>query len=149
MPEDLRSALPNIHRAIAWAPIVAAEVDATGQAHRLEQATEFVLIPALAELLLGDERGSFIALGLALLARESLLRSEQLDGLSVDRIVQPDRPEHCLAFLLAARPELGGQRLELLAVVGEMEMEHHVAIDDVASVDGEPGLERLRVEQRV
>ena len=45
-------------------------------------------------------------LRLALLAREHLLRAEQLDGLAVDRVVERDGPEDVLPLLLAARPQL-------------------------------------------
>jgi hypothetical protein len=64
---------------------------------------------------------------LALLAREHLLRAEQLDRLAVDRVGERDRPEDVLALLLAARAQLGGQRLEVLPVLGEVDLEHHVA----------------------
>ena len=88
-------------------------------------------------------------LRLALLAGEHLLRAEQLDGLAVDRVVERDGPEDVLALLLAARAQLRRERLELLAVVGEVDVEHHVAVDDLAAVDGEAGLEGLGVEERV
>src|SRR5216683_963426 len=39
--------------------------------------------------------------------------------------------------------------MELFPVVREIDVEHHVAVDDLAAVDGEAGLERLRVEERV
>ena len=66
-------------------------------------------------------------LRLALLAREHLLRAEQLDGLAVDGVGQRDGPEDVLPLLLAARAQLGGERLEVLSVLGEVDLEHHVA----------------------
>ena len=60
-----------------------------------------------------------------------------------------DGPEDVLALLLAARAQLGRQRLEVLSVLGEVDLEHHVAARDLAAVDGEARLEGLGVEQRV
>jgi hypothetical protein len=93
--------------------------------------------------------GVSLALGLALLAREHLLRAEQLDRLAVDRVGERDGPEDVLALLLAAGAQLGGERVELLPVLGEVDLEHHVAARQLATVDGEARLEGLGVEERV
>ena len=100
-------------------------------------------------LLLADERGLVCGLRLALLPREHLLRAEKLDGLAIDRVVQRHGPEDVLALLLAARAQLRGECLERLAVVREVDVEHHVAVHDLAAVDGEARLEGLGVEERV
>ena len=71
------------------------------------------------------------------------------DGFTVDRIRQTDRPEHVLALLLAARAQLGGESVEVLPVLGEVNLEHHVAARDLAAVNGEARLERLGVDERV
>jgi hypothetical protein len=75
--------------------------------------------------------------------------AEQLDGLAVDRVGERDGPEDVLALLLAARAQLGGERIELLPVLGEVNLEHHVARRELAAVDGEARLEGLGVEERV
>src|SRR5439155_8052100 len=125
------------------------EIYAAREACGLHEAPQLVVVPALTDPLLCDESGGVLALRLALLAGEHLLRSEQPDGLPVDRLAEGDGPEDVLPLLLAPGTKLGRERLELLAVVGEVEVEHHVAVDDLAAVDGEAGLEGLGLEERV
>src|SRR5262245_38750414 len=149
LPQDFGCALSDVGRAIAGAAIVAPEVHAARQASRSQKSTKLVLVPPLADLLLRNKRRSLVAFRLALLPRDRLLRPEQLDRLAIDCIVQGDGPEDCLPLLLAAGAELRCERLELPPIVGEVDVEHHVAIDHVTAVDREAALERLGVEQGV
>ena len=79
----------------------------------------------------------------SLFPRQHLLRAEQLDCLVIDRVVDPDSPEDVLSLLLAARPKLGRKRLVLPAIVRKVNVEHHVAIHDVAAVEARPALNVL------
>ena len=60
-----------------------------------------------------------------------------------------DGPEDALALLLAAGAQLRRECLKVRAILGEMDVEHHVAVDDLAAMDGEARLEGLGVEERV
>ena len=54
--ENLGGGLTDVGGAFAGAAVVATEVDVARQRSCLEQPAELVLVPALTELLLGDER---------------------------------------------------------------------------------------------
>ena len=99
--------------------------------------------------LLGDKTGCVFALCLTLLAREHFLRAEQLDGLAIDCVAQRYGPEDRPSLFLAARAQLDREAVEVLSIIGEVDLEHHVAAGHCAPVNGEAGLEGLRVEERV
>src|SRR3982751_6290441 len=103
----------------------------------------------MADPLLGDEPRSVLPFRLALLASQDLLRAKELDGLPVDRLVEGDGPEDALSLLLAPGTKLGRERLILLTIFGEMEMEHQVTADHVSAVNGETGLEGFGLEERM
>ena len=147
--QDVGGALADIDGPVVGAAVIAAETDAAGQAGGLHEPAQFVLVPPLPNFLFADERGFVRRFRFAFLPGEHLLGAEELDGLAVDRVVERDGPEHALALLLAAGTQLRRECLEGCAILREVDVEHHVAIDDLATMDGEARLEGLRVEERV
>ena len=61
---------------------------------------------SLPPLLLGNEPGLVLRLRAALLAAEDLLRAEELDGRSVDCVVEYSDPEDRVLLSLAPTPRL-------------------------------------------
>ena len=144
------AALADVDGAIVGAAVVAAEVDAAGQAGGLQSAAQFVLVPALANLLLADERG-FVAPSWL---RAPSARASPLGGTarrvsrSIASLSATAQKTLLRSCWLRVRSSVAGP-VEVLAVLGEMDVEHHVAIDDLSAMDGEAGLERLGVEERM
>ncbi len=102
----------------------------------------------LAALLLGDERG--LVLGLAsrsLRASISLERKSSTVSRSIASLRPATQKTGSVSFWLAPASFFDGS-LEL-AGVGEREVDVDVAVTDLAAVEGEAGLERLDVEERV
>ena len=147
--QDVRGALAHVDGPIVGAAVIAAEADAAGQAGGLYEPAQFVLVPPLPKFLFADERGFVRRFRFALLPGEHLLGAEELDGLAVYRVVERDSPKHALALLLAAGAQFRRECLEGCAILREMDVEHHVAIDDLATMDGEARFEGLGVEERV
>ena len=127
-PRISAAALADVGRLVARAAVVAPEVDAAREAGGTQEPPELVAVTPEAKRSSAISAGVSSPFGLALLAGEHLLRPEDLDGLAVYRVVQRDGPEDVLALLLAARAQLGREGRELLAVFGELDLEHHVAV---------------------
>ena len=62
---------------------------------------------------------------------------------------QADGPEHVLAFLLTPRAQLTCKVLKGLPVVCQMNVEDHVTINDISSMDRKSCLECSGFEERV
>ena len=74
--------------------VVAAEVDRAVEQGGFEGPAQVGLVAALALALLGDEGGFIRGLHLSLLARADVLRSEYLDGVPIDGVVEGHGPEY-------------------------------------------------------
>ena len=147
--QDVGRALAHVDGPIVRAPVIAAETDAACQAGGLYEPAQFILVPPLPNFLFADERGFVRRLGFAFLPRQHLLGAEELDGLAVYRVVERDSPKHALALLLTAGAQFRRKCLEGRAIFSEMDVKHHVAIDNLSTMDGEACLERLGVEESV
>ncbi len=147
--QDVRRALAHVDSPVVRAAVIATEANAARQAGGLHEPAQFILVPPLPNFLFADESGFVRRLGLALLPCQHLLRAEELDGLAVYGVVERHSPKHTLALLLTAGPQFRSECLEGRAIFGEMDVKHHVAIDDLATMDGEARLEGLGVEERV
>ena len=147
--QNVRGALAHVDSPIVRTAIIATEAYAASQAGGLQEPAEFILVAPQPKLFFADQSGFVRRLCLALLPCEHLLRAEELDGLAVYRIVEGNGPKHVFALLLTTCPQFRSECLEGRAILGKMDVKHHVAADDFATMNGEARFEGLGVEERV
>ena len=102
-----------------------------------------------ATLLLSDQRALVTGLGAALLELDHLLRTMQLNHISVDVLIHCGDPEDALQLALTASAHLGEPAAVLIALVGQRQVEGHVAFHELPAVQRKPGLKDLGLQEIV
>src|SRR5262249_20215892 len=134
--QDVRSALAYVYSAVVRTAVIAAEAHTASQASCLHEPAELILVTPEPKFLFSDEGGFIGRPRLALLPREHFLRSEELDRFMVYPVVEGHSPKHTLSFLLTTCPQFRSESLERVAILGKMQVNHHVATNDLAAMNG-------------
>ena len=140
---------PGVARALLRASVVAAEKDRAAENSLADTSSEVAFVPGQATLLLSDQRALVTGLGAALLELDHLLRTMQLNHVSIDVLIQGGDPEDALQLALTASAHLGEPGAVLTALVGQRQVKGHVAFHELPAVQRKPGLEDLGLQEIV
>ena len=107
--EDADGGLADVHASVG-AAIISAEPDLARERRDLQPPPQFVQVPALPALFVGDEGRTVRRRRIAALLLDHLLRTEGLPHLVADFLVERDDPEDALRVVLAADAQILGER---------------------------------------
>ena len=111
--QDVSRALAHVDGPIVGASVIAAETDAAGQAGGLYETVQARPGAASCRIFSSPMSDGFVRrFGFAFLPGQHLFGAEELDSLSVYRVVERDSPKHALALLLATGTQFRRECLE-------------------------------------